>query len=107
MVPSRWPSGVRASIWSHAILATANSGVESSAPGMPHSQSQNISDEITIIGLRVKRRASSMGVMVSPSKMWIPRYIAAGMKACQIDGKVKSPMKKNIATPVTGPRTGM
>jgi hypothetical protein len=38
---------------------------------MPHSQSQNISDEITTTGLRVKRRARSMGVIVSFSRTWI------------------------------------
>jgi hypothetical protein len=31
------------------------------------------SDDITITGLSVKRRASSIGVMVSPSRMCIPR----------------------------------
>jgi hypothetical protein len=55
----------------HTIFITANNGVESSAPGMPHSQSQNISDEITTTGLRVKRRARSMGVIVSFSRTWI------------------------------------
>ncbi len=68
-----WPSAARPGSRSQTILNTASSGTDSSAPGMPQSQFQNSSEAMTNTGFSVNRRASSMGVIVSPSRMWITR----------------------------------
>jgi hypothetical protein len=52
---------------SQMILVIASIGVERIAPGTPHIQYQNTRDRTTSTGLIVKRRASSIGVTVSPS----------------------------------------
>ena len=49
------------------ILVIASIGVERIAPGTPHIQYQKTSETTTSTGLIVKRRASSIGVAVSPS----------------------------------------
>jgi len=77
------------------------------APGTPHIQYQKISAMMTRSGLSVKRRANSMGVMVSPSARWIKRYSPAGNKAGHNVFAVSSPANVNITTPIIGPRTGM
>ena len=68
-----WPIGARLSTWSQTIFSTASNGTLRNAPTIPHIQSQNISDDITSTGLSVKRRASSIGVIVSPSIRWMAR----------------------------------
>ena len=42
-------------------------GTDNIAPGTPHIQNQKTRDTITKTGLSVKRLASSIGVIVSPS----------------------------------------
>ena len=58
---------------SQTILVIASIGVERIAPGTPHIQYQNTSETMTSTGLMVNRRASNIGVTVSPSMMWMVR----------------------------------
>jgi hypothetical protein len=55
------------------ILVVAIIGTASTAPVTPNSQSQKNSAMITSAGFSVNRRASSIGVGVSPSTAWISR----------------------------------
>ena len=55
------------------IFVIASIGTARIAPGTPHIQYQKMSDKMMSTGLRVKRRASSMGVIVSPSIRWMPK----------------------------------
>src|SRR3954466_13912663 len=71
--PIRCPTGLRDRTWSQRILNIAKRGTASRAPGMPQIVCQKNRDTITRTGFRVKRLANSMGVIVSPSAMWISR----------------------------------
>lgn len=69
--PSRkCPIAFKGSTPSHTILVIANIGTDRIAPGTPHIQNQKINEMITSTGLSVNRRASSTGVIVSPSRTW-------------------------------------
>ena len=66
--PSRkCPKGASIRILSQMIFVIASIGTARIAPGTPHIQYQKIKATMTRRGLSVKRRANSIGVMVSPS----------------------------------------
>ena len=52
---------------SEMIFRMASIGTAKIAPSTPHIQNQNTSDRMINTGFSVKRRASYMGVSVSPS----------------------------------------
>jgi hypothetical protein len=60
--PSRkWPKAANVRILSQMIFVIASIGTAGIAPGTLHIQYQKIRARITRTGLRVKRRANSMG----------------------------------------------
>ena len=56
---------------SQMILVIASSGVARIAPTTPHIQYQKNTPIMTSTGFTVNRRASSIGVIASPSATWI------------------------------------
>src|SRR5579862_5330296 len=74
----KWPKDARGPMRSQMILVTASIGIARMAPATPHIQYQNTTDRMTSTGLIVKRLASSIGVMVSPSMIWMSKYPPAG-----------------------------
>ncbi len=84
----------------------ANMGTAKIAPGTPHIQSQKIRERITATGFIVNRFASSIGVTISPSITWMPKYRAAGNKAAQAGPLLINPTARKRMMPQNGPRIG-
>ena len=74
--------------------------------GTPHIQYQNISARITATGLMVKRRASSIGVTISPSMTWTRKYRPTGSSAHQVTPSDSTLAIRNSTRPTIGPRIG-
>ena len=91
---------------SQMILVIASSGTARIAPVMPHIQYQKINARITATGLMVNRRASSIGVAISPSMMWMPRYRPTGSSAHQVTPSDRMPAIRKTTIPTIGPRIG-